>query len=317
MRVLVTGGNGYVGREVVVLLADDHDVCVVDNLRYGTIRIPNDLMSKIRFETTDINDGAALIKVFDDFKPEAVIHLAAVHYIPECEGDPSGAVLTNVVGTINVIRASPVGCRLVFASSGAVYKPADIPHDEDVSSLEPNDIYGLSKLHSERYIRHMARQQQLGAVVVRLFNVIGPGETNPHLVPELIAQLRAGRNTVRLGNLWPKRDYIHVRDAAQGFVATAINSNVPLGETVTVNLGTSRPYSVASILRKLRRITGVRFIMEQDKSRMRKVDRPFLAANNQRIRALFGWEPRLTIDEALTELWANPDLAERLTVQYR
>src|SRR4029078_5907911 len=115
-------------------------------------------------------------------------------------------------------------------------------------------IYGLSKLDSERYVRHFARERQLSAVIVRLFNVIGPGETTPHLVPELVAQLKAGRTKVRLGNLSPKLDYIHVRDAARGFLATALGGEVLPGETVTVNLGTSHSFSVEEVVTRLRTV---------------------------------------------------------------
>ncbi|RXF70947.1 NAD-dependent epimerase/dehydratase family protein [Hansschlegelia zhihuaiae] len=316
MRVLITGGNGYVGREVVRLLADEHDVCVVDNLRAGPLRIAPAILARIRFEQEDIEDGEAMARLARDVRPEAVIHLAAIHYIPECEADPSAAVRTNVVGTVNLLRVCPSGCRFVFASSGAVYAPASEPHDEARARIGPNDVYGLTKLQGEAYVGHLAGSSGLSAVNVRLFNVIGPGETNPHLVPEIVAQLRSGRKTIKLGNLWPKRDYVHVRDAARGFVATALNSKVEAAETITVNLGTSRSYSVAEVLRKLRRIAGVKFTIEQDEGRIRTVDRPHLAADIRRIQQLFGWEPRLSIDEALADLWINPDLSERLIARY-
>ena len=123
-------------------------------------------------------------------------------------------VETNVHGTVNLLCAAPPGTRFVFASSGAVYKPDDKPHVEDDATLGPSDVYGYTKLHGEHYVKYFAAQRVSRAVVVRLFNVVGPGETNPHLLPEIIAQLKAGRTTLRLGNMSPKRDYIHVRDAA-------------------------------------------------------------------------------------------------------
>jgi UDP-glucose 4-epimerase len=316
MRILITGGNGYVGRELVRLTAPEHEVCVLDSLRYGRIRLRQSELEGIRFEVADITDRSQVQGLFETFRPEVVIHLAAIHYIPECEADPANALLTNVVGTVNVLLASPPGCRFVFASSGAVYKPAAEPHAE-ASEANPNDIYGFTKLHGEEYVRHIARQRDLSAVVVRLFNVIGPGETNPHLLPEIIAQLKCGRDSIRLGNIWPKRDYIHVLDAARGFLATALNCDVPAGETVTVNLGTSQSYSVASVLRKLRRIAGIRFALERDQSRIRAVDRPFLAADNRLIQRLFGWRPEHTIEDALTELWRDPDLPDALLARYR
>ncbi len=316
MRVLVTGGNGYVGRLVTRLLYDTHTVCVVDCLRNGEMRFRKDELRKIRFERTDITEQPSVAKLIADFVPEAIIHLAAIHYIPECEKDPVTAVSTNVTGTVNLLSAAPPESRFVFASSGAVYKPNSKPHREATSRLEPRDVYGLTKLQGEQYVRYFAMQRRLSAVVVRLFNVIGPGETNPHVLPEIVAQLKAGYTKVRLGNLRPKRDYVHVGDAARGFVATALNGRLRAAETVTVNLGTSKSYSVADIIRKLRRIARKEFAIETDSSRFRTVDRPFLAADIKLIRRLFGWQPTHTIEETLEELWQEPDLAPQILEKY-
>ncbi len=316
MRIIVTGGNGYVGREVTRRLMASHAVRVVDSVRYGTIRFTPEERARIDFVRADLTDAAATQEAVAAFAPDAVIHLAAIHYIPECETDPALAVRTNVAGTQTLLAACPPGCRFVFASSGAVYKPDHQPHDEDTALIEPSDVYGLSKLHGEHYVRYAAKAHGLSAVVVRLFNVIGPGETNPHLLPEIVAQLKAGRTTISLGNLWPRRDYIHVQDAAAGFVATALNNDVAAGETVTVNLGTSRSYSVADIIGKLRAITGNEIVLMQDQARVRAVDRPFLAAKNSRIRDLFGWTQTHSIDEALADLWLDPELSVQLTEKY-
>ncbi|HEY2754233.1 MAG TPA: NAD-dependent epimerase/dehydratase family protein [Pseudolabrys sp.] len=317
MKILVTGGNGYVGRELCRQLYGEHEVCVVDTLRYGTNRFSSDDLAQIKLVVADVNDAAAMTKVMNDVAPDLVIHLAAIHYIPECEGDPSLAVLTNVVGTVNVLTACPEGCRFVYASSGAVYKPDSQPHSETEGLVGPTDVYGFSKLHGEQYVRYLAQLRGLAAVTVRLFNVVGPGETNPHLLPEIVAQLKAGHTSISLGNLWPKRDYIHVKDAAQGFAVAALEGSVRLGETVTVNLGTANSYSVAEIVRKLRRISGCAFRLRQDRSRMRASDRPILAADNTRIQSLFGWRAQHTIDDALSDLWGDPDLAESLMAKYR
>lgn len=315
-RILISGGNGYVGRELTRILRKEHEVCVLDALRSGSIRFRPDELDGLRFQKTDLRDADATKAVVQSFNPDVIVQLAAIHFIPECEQQPELALSTNVNGTLNLLRAAPQGSRFVFASSGAVYRPDDAPHNEMTATIEPSDIYGLTKLHGEHYVRYFATQRQLEAVVVRLFNVVGPGETNPHLLPEIVAQLKSGRSTLSLGNLSPKRDYIHVQDAASGFAATAVRSGITPGTTETINLGTSKSYSVSEVLDKLKRTANIEFSVKQDPSRVRKVDRPHLAADIHRINTVFGWKPRLTIDDALADLWRSPDLAADLMARY-
>ena len=316
-RIFVTGGNGFVGREVVRLLFDEHAVCVADNLRSGPLRFKPEELRKFRFEPIDIVDAPSVSRIVTDFAPDTIIHLAAIHYIPECEQNPLLAAETNIEGTLTLLLAAPQGARFVFASSGAVYHPDTKPHIEAEAILGPSDIYGYTKLHGEHYVNYLASQHNLSAVVVRLFNVIGPGETNPHLLPEIIAQLKAGRKMLRLGNLWPKRDYIHVRDAARGFVAVALKEDIDAPATLTVNLGTSQPYSVVEIVEKLRQIVPFVFTVEQEQARLRKADRPHLAADIREIGKRFGWTPQATVEDALADLWREPDFCPALEAKYR
>lgn len=317
MRILVTGGNGYVGRSLCRLLLSSHQLCVVDNLRYGQPRFTATELERLRWENVDIRQLPRLRQVIEDFAPEAIVHLAAIHFIPECEADPELAISTNVLGTANIAAACPAGCRLVFASSGAVYRPEETPHDELRSPIEPADVYGWTKKHGCDYVRYFAEQRRYPACIVRLFNVIGPGETNPHVLPEIVAQLQAGRQTLRLGNLDAKRDYVHVSDVARGFAAVATAGRVEPGETCTVNLGTGQSISVATLLELLREISGIDFRVEADPARMRPSDRPFLAADIQRIGQQFGWQPELMIREALVDLWSQPDLPPQWIERYR
>lgn len=316
-KILVTGGAGYVGRTLIRQLYNDHDVCVVDMLRFGLDRFNSNDINAIRLEALDLRDGAAVDALMADFAPDVIVHLAAIHYIPECENDPQKAVSTNVTGTVNLLHAAPEGSRFVFASSGAVYAPDEALHKEDTSAIAPSDVYGWTKLQGEQYLRYFARQRGLEAVATRLFNVVGPGETNPHLMPEIVAQLKSGIKSVKLGNIWPKRDYIDVEDAAAGFRAAALDGLVARGEVVTANLGTSRQYSVAEMLDHLRNVAGIEFTVEQDPARMRPVDRAFLGADNTRMREQFGWTPAHSIESSLQRLWREPNLTPQLMAKYK
>jgi len=308
-RILITGGNGYVGRYLTRLLCQDAMVYVADSLRCGGWRFDAAECRRLRLVRLDLRDAEQVRALMRRVEPEIVVHLAALHYIPECEGDPSLAVATNVLGTVNLLAHCKPHSRFVFASSGAVYKPDDQPHREAEAALAPNDVYGRTKLHAEEFVSDFATRLDLQAVIVRLFNVVGPGETNPHLLPELVAQLKAGCHIVRLGNMTPKRDYIHVVDAAKGFAAVAVGNGVDYGQTMIVNVGTSQVCSVAQIVEKIRAVSGIDFEIHQDDSRLRKFDRPFLAADIHRMSQYFGWRPERSIDDAIRDLWSNPDLA--------
>ncbi len=313
-RVMVTGGAGFVGRELVRLLRaqSDVDVLVADLLRYGTPDWLQGDLDGFGFRHVDIRDQAAVSAVVEDFAPDVVVHLAAIHYIPECDSDPANAVATNVTGTVNVLSALPPGTRFVFASSGAVYRPDEQAHRELTSAVDPVDVYGLTKLDGERYVQLLAASRDLSCCIVRLFNVIGPGETNPHLFPEVIAQLRKGPDTIELGNTWPKRDYIDVEDAAAGFAAVALGQNPEGVRCEIVNLGSGQQHSVEEILTCLRSVAGLTFDVRQDPRRVRAVDRPFLGADISRIKESFGWSPAHSLDDTVTRMWESPEFVPGL-----
>ena len=164
---------------------------------------------------------------------------------------------------------------------------------------------GWTKLHAEDYVRYVTERNGLDSVIVRLFNVIGPGDTNPHVVPEIVRQLRLGRRRIALGNVDPKRDYVHVDDVADGLVAVALPAPDLLkadGPDV-VNLGTGRSYSVRELLQKLSAIVGHDLGIDVDRARVRSVDRPELVADSARLRERFGWTPRRDIDASLQSVW--------------
>ena len=311
MRILVTGGNGYVGRTLCRHLMADHDVTVVDNLRSGDVRFEPAELERIDFRKADIRDTSEIEQVMNDVQPEAVVHLAAVHFIPDCENDPSLAISINVEGTSSLWSVTPPGTRVVVASTAAVYAPEDTPHNEQTSPVGPMDIYGLTKWQTEQYTTYWAKKRNLAATIVRLFNVIGPGETNPHILPAILAQALRGETTLGLGNCHPKRDYIDVTDVAGGFAAAALGKAMP-GETDIVNLGTGEAWSVYELVEVLSEVSGQDFTIETDPTRVRKSDRPFLAADNAKMRERYGFSPKLKLADALRELWANPDVPAAL-----
>ncbi|MES1199326.1 MAG: NAD(P)-dependent oxidoreductase [Pseudomonadota bacterium] len=305
MKIMVTGANGFVGMEAVRQLWRDHEVLAVDCLRYGPWRFTDAQQEGFDTDTTDLRDRVAVERLVEAFRPEAIIHLAAIHFIPECERKHDEAVSINIAGTNSLLAAAPRGCRFVFASTAAVYAPNDDAHRED-DRIGPMDVYGHSKLAAEQFVEYFAASRGLDAVIVRLFNVVGPGETNPHVLPEILAQLRRGERRLRLGNVHPKRDYIYVGDAARGFIAAATQPfPVGLGAVPTINLGSGVSYSVAEMIEQIEDVTGLNIRVEIDPAKVRKVDRPHLLADNARMRTHFDWAPEVNLREAIARTWAE------------
>ena len=305
MRILVTGGAGYVGRALVERLSREKnaELHVLDNLASGEHRLQGLDMARIRLHRLDLRDSDGISSLMRSLSPARIFHLAAVHYIPACEAAPGDAIGINVAGTVNLLHSAVNRPKFIFASTAAVYGPSDQPHLES-GCIAPVDIYGLTKLQAESYIQYFHNLGRVDAVVVRLFNVIGPGETNPHLVPTIIRQIGRGEHTAKLGNLFPKRDYIHVGDAAEGFARLAEVTG-ELHAPLEVNLGTGRSHTVSEVVRAIGDVAGTRLDIVQDSARIRANDRPVLYASTAKLHALTGWRPGTELTDSLRAAWIS------------
>lgn len=304
MRILVTGGVGYVGRALVERLARETtaELHVLDNLASGEHRMRGLDLARVGLHRVDLRDSESVAGLMRNLAPERIFHLAAVHYIPACEASPGDAIAINVAGTVNLLRSAVNRPRFVFASTAAVYSPSNQSHVEGSDGIGPVDIYGLTKLQAERYVQYFHELGRVDAVVVRLFNVVGPGETNPHLVPAIIRQISRGEQTVKLGNLFPRRDYIHVGDAAEGFMRLA---DVPSQSQALLvsNLGTGRSHAVRDVVQTIAEVAGTRLHIIEDPARVRANDRPVLCASTERLHTLTGWRPGTDLVDSLRAAW--------------
>ncbi len=299
MRFLVTGGAGFIGSALVrELVAQAHDVVIFDDFSRGRRDfVPAD--ARISFVEGDIRDRARVERAVRDHAPERVVHLAALHFIPDCNARPRDTLEINVGGTQNVLDACARQrvARVLYASSAAVYAPSDTACQELSSALGPNDVYGQSKLQGEELARRYHADTGLDVSMLRIFNAIGPRETNPHVLPHVLESLRTS-DTIALGNTEAKRDYIDTRDLAR---AIAVIAEKARGLSV-YNVGTGRAHSVADILDLLRLKLGRHLTVAVDPARLRPSDNPLLLADVTKIRAELGWTPSVALEDAVGEL---------------
>ena len=306
-RVLVTGGGGFIGSKVVEYLQDaGAEVAVLDNGFTGSKSFVSDMAI---FKQVDLRDDC-ITGIVRDLDPDAIVHLAAIHYIPYCNENPEETFRVNVMGTRNVLRAAREVSRLdsfIFASSAAVYPPRDTPNLED-SRLDPMDIYGETKLVGEKLAKEFTQSTGVSVTSLRLFNVFGPNETNAHLLPAILKQVKAGRREIELGNLTPKRDFIYVTDVAECVLAVLREFD---GTFRSYNVGTGREHSVREVVEIVGDQLGEEVSIVQDETRTRDSDRPHLCANIDRARAELDWEPSVRFEDGLSRL-LRPDCVVRI-----
>jgi UDP-glucose 4-epimerase len=286
------------------LLAESCEVVVVDDLSRGSRANFGPDQDRVRVIERDVT--SSLSRIFASCRPEAVFHLAALHFIPDCDADPARCLRVNVDGTRSVLEAA-AGLRgpvsLVVASSAAVYAPSDGPHQEQQDLLGPVDVYGQSKRWTEELAAGFAARTGTGVGIARLFNVFGPGETNAHFIPSLISQLKAGES-VRLGNLSSKRDYVFVDDVADALLRLA--RYAADGQSATVNIGSGRAYSGHEVVEALAELAADGVTPITDPSRLRPVDRPVLLADPTLAQKLLDWAPRTSLVDGLRAAWERP-----------
>lgn len=299
-KVLITGGAGFIGSALFrELSAQGNEVFVLDDLSFGRRElVPID---DNHFHRVDIRHRSGVMEVFSAVRPDQVLHLAAVHFIPYCNEHPVEAADINITGTINVLDACAMAGtvhQVFVASTAAVYPITDGAIAED-HPFGPLDIYGITKLATERLASEFHHRTGTPVIIGRFFNAFGPNETNPHLIPEIQKQVRAGSRTLRLGNLDPKRDFIHTEDMSRAMSALL---NAGLQGVETFNIGRGIEYSVREIVEAFARQLGEPLGIEVDAARVRKVERMHLLADVSKLRRITGWEPRWTIDEGVATL---------------
>jgi nucleoside-diphosphate-sugar epimerase len=305
--IMITGAAGFIGSRVVSMLsALSCDVLALDNLYIGR-SLPKKTANVVPIEA-DIRERDTLLRIFSEYRPKSVIHLAAVHHIPTCEANPWLAFESNVMGTQAVLDAAALAGTqyALLASSGAVYDWVDGALSEDITPLKARDVYATTKLTNEYQLASWAARTGGHAQVARIFNTIGHDDPNGHLIPDILSQLQGDHSSsvVRLGNLKPKRDYIYVEDVASALVV--ILGNITKSAPFDVfNVCRGEEYSVSELVHILATILKLDVSVEQESARIRKVDRLQQLGNPTKMKTHFGWSAEWNLRNALAEMLAK------------
>lgn len=333
LKVLLTGGCGYIGSHTAVeLMRAGHDVVIADNLINSSAavlpRIEELGGSRVSFYNIDVCDREALEGVFEREELDAVIHFAGLKCVPESVKKPVLYYRNNLTATLNLldVMAKHGVDYLVFSSSATVYGEKNpIPYREDMETGNCTNPYGTTKFMSEIMIRDAAAADpDLGAVLLRYFNPIGADESGrigedpfgiPNNLMPLVAQFATGRreHLYVYGNDYPtkdgtcRRDYIHVTDLAIAHVK-ALDYIVGKKGCEAFNIGTGIDYSVLEVINAFSKACGKE--LKYEMAPRRAGDLPSFYADAQKAWEKLGWKAERDLDKMCEDTWrwqsANP-----------
>ena len=308
MRILITGGAGFVGSHLTEkCLLEGHDITVIDHFSADISNL-KPVKDKIEIISCDICDYKKCEKTIMEASPEVVFHLAAISFVPEAQNNPGLAVNINVTGTFNILEASGKldGLKkFIYISSSEVYgknSNRKEPITEDVP-CDPVTLYAVTKLQGEILALWCYRESNMPVVILRPFNHIGPRQSPNFVVSSFarqISEIESGKipPTLKVGNLSPGRDFSDVRDIADAYIAAI--SNARNGEIYNLCSGVSR--TIQSVLDDLLSRTKCSIEIITDSNRIRKNDESVFVGDASKFRKDTNWNPKYKWEQTLDDL---------------
>jgi NAD dependent epimerase/dehydratase len=318
--VLVTGAGGFIGSHLAEALVKAGAktralVRYTSHGRKGWLE-QSDLKSEMELISGDVREVDSVRNALKGV--DFVFHLAALIGIPYSYVSPSSYVSTNIVGTLNVLQESLRSgvSRLVHTSTSEVYGTAQrIPITED-HPLQAQSPYSATKIAGDKLVESFHRSFELPVSIVRPFNTYGPRQSARAVIPTIMMQALANE-PIRIGNVAPTRDFNYVSDTVRGFLLAA-ESDQTIGKVV--NLGTGKEISIGDLARMICSLTGAKFRIVQENTRIRPTDSEVerLCASNTLAEELMGWRPETDLREGLQKTleWIRSDEAHFQTEVY-
>ena len=302
---LVTGAEGFIGSHMVRFLAAEGWNVIGGHRLHSANSFPK--LRNVKFVQCDLADGQRVERLFQEYQPTHVFHLAAQSLPTVSWADPVGTFESNIMGSLHVFEAIRHQKRrpvVVSACSSAEYGNVDasaIPVKEE-HPLRPLHPYGISKVCLDLLAREYFLDYQVPAVNIRLFNTTGPGKTNdaPSDFVRQLSRIKKGRQkpVIDVGNLKPRRAFLDVKDTVRGFYLAAMKGH--RGEAY--NLCAARTYEMNEVLQFAIDISGLKVEIRPVASLMRPSDEKIIFGSTKKIRRDTGWKPGLSIKETLSSM---------------
>ncbi len=294
MKILVTGGAGFIGTAVTkLLLSQNYSVTIIDNLSHGH---KENVDPRATFIEADVLDEAKLEKILPGH--DAVIHMSSLIEVGESVKNPIEFSENNILGTVKLLetmRKTNVK-KIIFSSSACVYgKPTKIPITEGDPFGEQENPYGLTKVSMEQFCILYNRLYDFDVIILRYFNPYGPGEMHTpetHAIPNFIKAILENRPIPLFWKGEQIRDFIYIDDLASAHILPLNKSGLHI-----YNVGTQRGVKIIDLVNRIFELTGKKSSIE-DKGE-RKGDVPELIASAEKIKEELGWEAKIDLDEGL------------------
>jgi len=302
---LVTGAEGFIGSHMVRFLAAEGWNVIGGHRLHSANSFPK--LRNVKFVQCDLADGQRVERLFQEYQPTHVFHLAAQSLPTVSWADPVGTFESNIMGSLHVFEAIRHQKRrpvVVSACSSAEYGNVDasaIPVKEE-HPLRPLHPYGISKVCLDLLAREYFLDYQVPAVNIRLFNTTGPGKTNdaPSDFVRQLSRIKKGRQkpVIDVGNLKPRRAFLDVKDTVRGFYLAAMKGH--RGEAY--NLCAARTYEMNEVLQFAIDISGLKVEIRPVASLMRPSDEKIIFGSTKKIQKHTGWKPTLSLRQTLASM---------------
>jgi len=297
MNILVTGACGFIGSHLAEeLVRQNHKVTAFvfynsRNSKGWLDTVDKDILNNLEIVSGDIRDDEIIFQ--NSKKKDIIFHLAALIGIPYSYKAVKSYIDTNINGTYNILNSAKKNnvYKTIITSTSEVYGTAQTIPIKESHSLNAQSPYAASKIAADQMAISFYRSYNLPVTILRPFNTFGPRQSARAILPTIISQLLNNKKLIKLGNLFPTRDFTYVDDTVAAFIATIKKNNIH-GEVV--NIGNKFEISIQDILTIMQKDFGFKFKATKDKKRIRgkKTEVERLFSSNEKAKTLLSWTPK-------------------------